>query len=75
MTGDEFKELCERLDGRYVLKKDCEEDMDEVEGRLNAHDVKVALYDHDFKILKWLGATTLGAVLLELITRLFEVLP
>lgn len=64
---NDFDALIRVLDARYKLANDCKTEMRAVSENINAHNVDIAVFKHDIKIIKWVACTTLGAAIVALV--------
>lgn len=76
LDRDDWKEIEERLDDRYVMQTDCVERQTEYNKKFANDDKRIELISHDFALIKklmWVIASavvgTLVASVLELVMR------
>ena len=72
LTHDDFMEIKQMLDDRYVLQSDCGETQNSLNKKLAKDDKRIEIIIHDFKIIKWLIGAVVGASGGSLITALVE---
>ena len=72
LTHDDFMEIKQVLDDRYVLQSDCSEKQESLNKKLAKDDKRIEIIIHDFKIIKWLLTALAGASGGSLITALVE---
>lgn len=65
----DFDAIEKRFDGRYVLKKDCDNTTDQITGKLNSDYTRIAVIESYNKII--IGI--LGAIGLGVLSIVFEV--
>lgn len=63
MTHEERAELYEVLDGRYVLRSECEPQMEDVRRKLANDDKRLAVIQLQVKINNWLTAAIASGII------------
>jgi len=70
----DFEALVHRLDTRYKLLKDCNDEMDEVRKENSTVLASIASLNTSMDSLKWLARTTLGAVIGGFVAAIFAII-
>lgn len=75
LDKNDVLELQEILDERYVMQKTCNDKQERVNNRFANDDKRIALIDHDFKVIKWLvstvAASSIGALVVGILELVF----
>lgn len=64
------KEDIERLKEIFVTRQDCDKDMNAVDQKISAGDVRLAVIEHQLKNITWLIMTVAGGVI-TILLKLF----
>lgn len=67
---EDFTELTERFDARYVKREDCDDKHADINGKLSHDDKRLAVIEYQQKINNWLTAAIAGGII-ALVIKVF----
>lgn len=70
INKEDFIELIERFDSRYVKREDCDERHEDINGKLSHDDKRLAVIEYQQKVNNWLTTVIAGGII-ALVVKIF----
>lgn len=74
LTREDFTEIKNELDDRYVLQSECNEKQDAVNKKFSNDDKRIEIISHDFATIKKLMWAVASASIGSLVVAFFELI-
>ena len=74
LTREDFTDIKNELDDRYVLQSDCNDKQDAVNKKFSSDDKRIAIISHDFATIKKLMWAIASASIGSLVAAFFELI-
>lgn len=72
LTREDFTDIKNELDDRYVLRSDCNDKQDAVNKKFSNDDKRIAIISHDFETIKKLMWAVTSSSIGSLVVAFFE---